>query len=132
MSDEDESTGVVWLIDTQIDKRDWVEARLWLAFPGKVHGRINAGFETWTALDAGLVRHSVGLDTGLLTADLILWHDVRDVEVSVKMNANDPFQAEPFEEWFLLVQYPRIEVGGADRRLRDFALAVARLASEHH
>jgi hypothetical protein len=54
--------------------------------PGETRGIFHRGLETWFAHDAGLI-HTTSRRTGedlkafTMTMDIVLWHDVRDVEV---------------------------------------------------
>lgn len=91
-----------------------------------------SGVDDYTAHDAGLVRHRVTFEEPAkfhLVADLILWHDVRDVEVGIDA---ETIAGDPLEQWSVLIQYPRLSVKGPEANIRVFALAVARLAATNH
>ncbi len=108
----------------------------WSALPGTSQGQVLYDGETWTAHDAGLVRSHLKSETfgprdylrRTFTAEIILWHDVRDVEVSAEL---EQVGDNDLETWSILIQYPRLSVKGTWPNIKDFALAVARLASAH-
>jgi hypothetical protein len=110
----------------------------WPGLKGKFRAELKVGLESWVAHDAGLFHHWITLEgpedtrTTAWHEDLILWHDVRDVEVSRK-TLSFRRSIGP-DEVHLLVQYPRIDVTRArsDLAFMRFCLEVARLTSEAH
>jgi hypothetical protein len=114
---------------------DALENRFWSRLDGKAHARVRVGQDEWTAHDAGLVRHRTSWverrESGpiKLVADLFLWHDVEDVQVSIHV---ENVGGDPLEQWAISIHHPSLIVMGPMHNIRDFAVAVARLAAAHH
>ena len=108
---------------------------------GKLRAHYGVGMEAWWAHDAGLLHDwSVleGPDDARFVvhkAELILWHDVRDVEVTTESRHLHMASGDRgISEVRLLVQYPRIDLTRPrdDRLFMRFCVEVVRLASEAH
>jgi hypothetical protein len=118
---------------------------LWPGIPGTEHARFDDGpLVTWIAHDAGLFRATIkALDDPDITSpedttarydtELILWHDVRDVEVSNEfVGTIAPPASLGVIVWSIVCQYPILRAKGSSDDFHDFVIAVALLASEHH
>lgn len=114
---------------------DALEDRLWSRLDGEAHARVSVDQDEWTAHDAGLVRHRTSWverrEGGPmnLVADLFLWHEVEDVEVSIHVEV---VGGDPLEQWAISIHHPSLILMGPMHNIRDFALAVARLTAAHH
>jgi hypothetical protein len=112
----------------------------WPGITGKSHAVFQNGLDLWIAHDAGLfhmVPRVVDPDVPMQLReerwdmDLVLWHDVRDVEASSRLTTG-PKGRLPRKEWSILIQYPRIKATRDEDEFRDFVIAVARLAAANH
>jgi hypothetical protein len=113
-------------------ERAALEALLWEGLVGTVHATLEHDADIWVAHELGLIRYDLGYigadaaTIGRLRGELVLWHDVRDVEVSFDI---EMVGGTPLVVWSILVQYPRLATKGPSPAIRDFAVLLARLAS---